>query len=108
AHTAIIAVPILRGDELDGAVAVAVSLTSVEQLRRTAGLIAVAGALFGVAGITLLIHLRARRLILEPLAEIQRVIARAHDRDLTARATINQNNELRDVANGLNAMLAEI
>jgi signal transduction histidine kinase len=108
AHTAIIAVPILRGDELDGAVTVAVSLTSVEQLRRTAGLIAVTGALFGVAGITLLIHLRARRLILEPLAEIQRVIARAHDRDLSARAAVNQNNELREVANGLNAMLAEL
>ena len=107
-HTAIIAVPILRGDELDGAVTVAVSLTTVEQLRRTAGLIAIGGAIFGAAAITLLIHLRARRLILEPLAEIRRVIARAHDRDLTARATLNRNNELKEVADGLNAMLAEL
>jgi signal transduction histidine kinase len=107
-HTAIIAVPIARGDVVDGAVTVAVSLTTVEQLQRTAGLFAVGGAIFGVAAITLLIHLLARRLILEPLAEIRRVIARAHDRDLTARAYLHRDNELMEVAEGLNAMLAEL
>lgn len=107
-HTAIIAVPVMRGDDVAGAVAVAVSLTTVEQLQRTAGLIAVGGAIFGMAGITLLIHLRARRLVLEPLAEIRRVIARARDGDLTSRATLDRDNELKEVADGLNAMLAEL
>ena len=113
-HTAIIAVPVVRGDDsggvtaIGGVVAVAVSLTTVEQLQRTAGLIAVGGAIFGMAGITLLIHLRARRLVLEPLTEIRRVIARVRDRDLTARAEVGADNELREVAEGLNAMLAEL
>ena len=95
-------------DVTGGAVAVAVSLTTVEQLRRTAGLIAVGGAIFGMAGITLLIHLLARRLILEPLTEIRRVIARARHGDLASRATLNSNNELKEVADGLNAMLSEL
>jgi two-component system NtrC family sensor kinase len=107
-HTAIIAVPVFRGDDIGGAVAVAVSLTTVEQLRRTAGLIAVSGAIFGMAGITLLIHLRARRLILEPLAEIRKVIARARHGDLASRATLDRDNELKEVADGLNVMLAEL
>jgi hypothetical protein len=52
----------------DASCAVAVSLADVEQLQRTTGLVAVGGAAFAIGAITLLIHLLARRLILEPLA----------------------------------------
>jgi sensor histidine kinase regulating citrate/malate metabolism len=67
-HIAQIVVPIRRDEAVTGAVAVAVSLADVEQLQRTTGLVAVGGAAFAIGAITLLIHLLARRLILEPLA----------------------------------------
>jgi len=66
------------------------------------------GVILAVAGITLLIHLRARQLILEPLASIRRVMARARSGDLAARARVPHDDELREVAEGLNAMLSEL
>lgn len=107
-HTAIIVVPIHREDAVTGAVAVAVSLAAVAQLQRTTGLVAAAGAAFAIGAITLLIHLLARRLILDPLSEIERVTALARTGDLSARAHVSQPGELRDVADGLNAMLADL
>jgi two-component system, NtrC family, sensor kinase len=103
-----VAVPITRGDAVSGAVAVSVSLRSISQLRRTAGLVALVGVLLAIGGITLLIHLRARQLILEPLATIRRVMAQARGGDLSARAQVPHDDELREVATGLNAMLAEL
>ena len=64
-----VAAPIARGDTVIGAVAVSVSLRGISQLQRTAGLVALISVLVAIAGITLLIHLRARQLILEPLSD---------------------------------------
>jgi nitrate/nitrite-specific signal transduction histidine kinase len=58
--------------------------------------------------IALLIHLLARSMILSPLAEIHRVMRRARGGDLGARAQVTQDSEMRDVAEGLNAMLTEL
>lgn len=55
-HVAMIAVPIRRTESVTGAVVVAVSLRTVEQLRRTGGIIAIAGAAVAMAGLTLLIY----------------------------------------------------
>ena len=85
-HVALIVAPIHRDEVVTGAVAVAVSLASVEQWQRTTGLMAFGGAAFAIVAITLVIHLLARRLILDPLAEIRRVTARARVGDLGARA----------------------
>jgi signal transduction histidine kinase len=103
-----VAVPIMRDDATAGAVAVSVSLRAISQLRRTAGLVALVGVLVAIGGITLLIHLRARQLILEPLAGIRRVMAQARGGNLAARAHVPHDDELREVASGLNAMLAEL
>jgi two-component system NtrC family sensor kinase len=106
--TLFVAVPIRAANTVTGAVAVAVSLGAVRQLQRTAGLIAFGGAVFAVLAIAVLINLLARRLMLRPLQEIHRVMRRARGGDLGARAHVMQENELRDVADGLNAMLAEL
>jgi two-component system NtrC family sensor kinase len=107
-HVAMIVVPIHREEAVTGAVAVAVSLAGVEQWQRTAGLVAAGGATFAIGAITLLIHLLARRLILDPLSEIRRVTARARGGDLAARAQVTRTDEMREVADGLNAMLADL
>ena len=56
-HVATIAVPLRRAERVTGAVVVAVSLRTVEQLRRTGEIVAVAGAAVAMAGLTLLIYL---------------------------------------------------
>ncbi len=106
--TLFVAVPIRSGGQVSGAVAVAVSLGAVRQLQRTAGLIAFGSAAFAVLAIAVLINLLARRLLLTPLTEIHRVMGRARGGDLGARAHVTQDNEMNDVAEGLNAMLAEL
>ncbi len=106
--TIFVAVPIQAGGRVFGAVAVAVSTGAVTQLQRTAGIIAVSGAAFAVMAIALLIHLLARAVILSPLAEIHRVMGRARGGDLGARARVTQDNEMGDVAEGLNTMLMEL
>ena len=107
-HLAMVAVPVRRGEEVTGAVAVAVSLSGVERLRRTTGLIAAGGAALALGVITLLIRLLASRLVLEPLGGISRVMARARAGDLSARAQVPRDDEMRELADGLNAMLAEL
>jgi signal transduction histidine kinase len=106
--TLFVAVPVRPGGMVTGAVAVAVSLGAVRQLQRTAGLIAFGGAAFAVIAIAVLINLLARRLMLTPLTEIHRVMRRARGGDLGARASVTQDNEMKDVGEGLNAMLAEL
>src|SRR3954462_8817697 len=103
-----VATPIQRGDSVAGVVAVSVSLRGISQLQRAAGLVALIGVLVAVAGITLLIHLPARQLILEPLGTIRRVMGRARKGELAARAMLPHDDELREVADGLNAMLSEL
>ena len=103
-----VAAPFERGSKVVGIVAVSVSLRGISQLQRAAGLVALVGVILAIAGITLLIHLRARQLILEPLASIRRVMARARSGDLAARARVPHDDELREVADGLNAMLSEL
>jgi signal transduction histidine kinase len=106
--TLFVAVPVRPGGMVTGAVAVAVSLGAVRQLQRTAGLIAFGGAAFAVIAIAVLINLLARRLMLTPLTEIHRVMGRARGGDLGARASVTQDNEMKDVGEGLNDMLAEL
>ena len=107
--TLFVAVPIRPGGgTITGAVAVAVSLGPVKQLQRAAGLIAFGGAASAVVALAVLINLLARRLMLTPLNEVHRVMRRARGGELGARAHVTQDNEMKDVAEGLNAMLAEL
>jgi len=107
-NIATVAAPFGTADQVLGAVAVSVSLRGISQLQRNAGITAAVGAILSIAAITLLIHLRARRLILEPLRTIRHVMSQARRGNLSARAEVPYDDELREVAGGLNAMLAEL
>jgi two-component system NtrC family sensor kinase len=107
-HVALVGVPVKRNDAIDGAVTVAVSLAGVERVQRSATLVGTAGALVAIAALTLLIHLVMRRLVLEPLHDILFVVGEARAGNLSARAQPARDDELREVADGLNAMLAEL
>lgn len=108
ANVAAVAVPIFRGDATVGAVAVTVSLAAVEQLRRWGRVFAVGGSAVAIAGITLLIHLLTRRLVLAPVQEMHRAIHRVAAGDLGARAEVGQPGELGELAAGLNHMVAQL
>lgn len=105
---ATVAAPFNRGDRIGGVVAVSVSLRGISQLQRRAGVTGAVGALISIAAITLLIHLQARRIVLEPLRTIRAAMAEARRGNLAARAEVPYDDELREVAGGLNAMLAEL
>lgn len=105
---AFIAVPVHDGDTVTGAVAVSVSLASVRTIQQDAGYFAAAGALAAIAILTLVMHLLARRLLLVPLWNVQAVTARARSGDLSVRATVEREDELGELATGLNLMLAEL
>jgi signal transduction histidine kinase len=105
---ATVAIPIFGGDVVTGGVAVAVSLGALEQFSRAVTIGALVGGIMAIAGITLLILLLARRLILEPVGAIRSTIADATGGNLAARATVTDEHELKDVADGLNAMLTEL
>jgi two-component system NtrC family sensor kinase len=106
-HLALIAVPVKRGSDV-GAVAVAVSLAGVERVQRWATFVGTASALVAIALLTLLIHLVMHRLVLEPLHEIVSVIDEARAGNLNARVRPSRDDEMRQVAEGLNTMLAEL
>lgn len=105
---ATVAIPLFSGDTVMGAVAVAVSLGAVEQFSRAVTIGALVGGAMAITAITLLILLLAQRLILEPVNAIRSVIADATGGNLAARATVTDEHELKEVADGLNAMLTEL
>lgn len=105
---AVLATPVRQNGQLTGAVTAAVSLRTIERLRRATTVVALGAAAFAIIGITLLIHALARRLVLTPLDEISRAIMLTRSGDLSARAHVAQDNELKEVADGLNTMLVEL
>ena len=105
---ATVAVPVLRGKKPSAVVAVSVSMDPVEQFRRSGRLAAFLGTLAAIAGITLLIHLLVRRILLAPLAEIRRVMSLVGLGRMAVRVDVRRRDELGELADGLNEMLAEL
>jgi signal transduction histidine kinase len=98
ANTVAIAVPVLRNGRPAAVVVVAVSLTSVAQLRRVGGLVAVAGTILAIAAITLLLHLLANRLVLaNELRERNQQLARSYDSFLELREAAARTQQLAAV-----------
>ena len=85
-----------------------VSLGPVATLRNEGRIFALAIALVAVLGITILIHLLTQRLVHAPLADVLQSVARARTGDLSVRVPVVRNDEIGDVATGINSMLAEI
>jgi signal transduction histidine kinase len=104
----VVTTPVLRDGRTVGAVRVTVSLGPVATLRREGRIFGVGIALVAVLGITILIHLLTQRLVHAPLADVRQSVARARTGDLSVRVPIVRNDEIGDVATGINSMLAEI
>jgi len=103
-----VASPVLREGRTVGAVRVTASLGPVATLRREGRIFALVVALVAMLGITILIHLLTHRLVHAPLADVLQIVARARTGDLSVRAAVVRNDEIGEVAAGINNMLAEI
>ena len=104
----VVATPVLRDGRTIGSVRVTVSLGPVATLRKDGRIFALAIALVAVLGITILIHLLTQRLVHAPLADVVHSVARARTGDLSVRVPVLRNDEIGDVAIGINSMLTEI
>jgi two-component system, NtrC family, sensor kinase len=105
---AIVAVPAQRENKTIGAVVVTVSLGSVAQLRTKGRRVTLIFAPIVVVLLTLIIDFFTRRLIHRPIRRIHDAMRRAGQGDFSARAAILRNDELGQVAAGLNDMLARL
>jgi signal transduction histidine kinase len=108
AQLTVVATPVLRDGRTVGAVRVTVSLGPVATLRKEGRLFALAIAVVAVLGITILIHLLTQRLVHAPLGDVLHSVARARTGDLSVRVPVVRDDEIGDVATGINSMLAEI
>ena len=105
---ATVAAPVVRSDRVVGSVVVTVSFAAIEQLRRQGRIIALGGATAAILGITVLIHLLARRLIHGPLQEVAGAMRRVAAGDLGARAPVDRRDEFGELALRLNDMLRQL
>jgi two-component system NtrC family sensor kinase len=105
---ATVAAPVLHGERVVGSVTVTVSLAPIGQLRRQGRIIALGGTIIAIAGITLLLHLLARRLIHAPLQRMADAMRRVAAGDLGARAAVDRRDELGELAWRLNDMLRQL
>src|SRR5438093_246319 len=81
---------------------------AIEQLRRQGRIIALGGATAAILGITVLIHLLARRLIHGPLQDVAGAMRRVAAGDLGARAPVDRRDEFGELALRLNDMLRQL
>jgi two-component system NtrC family sensor kinase len=104
----ICAVPASRGDKVFGAVVVTYSVAAIEALRQRSRFVVVWFVPVATVLLTVIVDLLARRLIHRPIAAIRRTMQRAAGGDLSARAPIQRDDEIGEVARGLNEMLAQM
>jgi len=95
-------------DRIFGAVVVAYSLDMLGEIRKAGRSIAIWFVPPAVIALTLLVDLLARRMIHLPVAGMRKTMARVVAGDLSARAPIVRRDEIGEVAEGLNHMLAEM
>lgn len=103
-----VAVPVYRSGRVFGAVVLTFSVSSVEQLHRSGGLVVLWFVPAAIVILTMLVNLPVRRLLHLPIAGIQKTILRVADGDLGARAPVMRRDEIGAVAEGLNEMLAKM
>jgi two-component system, NtrC family, sensor kinase len=104
----ICAVPASRGDNVFGAVVVTYSVAAIEALRQRSRFVVVWFVPIATVLLTAIVDLLARRLIHKPIAAVRRTMQRAAAGDLSARAPIQRDDEIGEVARGLNEMLAQM
>ncbi len=104
----LVGVPVKRDGRVWGAVVVAYSLGSVQELRRQGRSVVLWFVPAAVILMTVAVDLLMRRLVHQPIGAIRRTMQRAQARDLAVRAPVLREDEIGAVARGLNEMLAEL
>jgi nitrate/nitrite-specific signal transduction histidine kinase len=89
-------------------VAITYSVAAAEALRQRSRLVVVWFVPIATVVLTLIVDLLARRLVHKPIAAIRRTMQRAARGDLRARAPVQREDEIGEVAGGLNEMLAQM
>jgi two-component system, NtrC family, sensor kinase len=102
------AVPVRHDDRVIGGVVATYSMVSVEELRRRGRKIVLWFVPAAALLLTVLVDLATRRLIHRPLAGIRKTMQRIRGGELGARAPVLRNDEIGEMATGLNEMLAEL
>jgi two-component system, NtrC family, sensor kinase len=103
-----VGVPVRHDDRVIGGVVATYSMASVEELRRRGRTVVLWFVPAAVLLLTALVDLATRRLIHRPLAGIRRTMQRIRSGELGARAPVLRNDEIGEMATGLNEMLAEL
>ena len=103
-----VAVPVRHDDRVIGGVVATYSMASVEELRRRGRVIVFWFVPAAVLLLTVLVDLATRRLIHRPLAGIRKTMQRIRGGELGARAPVLRNDEIGEMATGLNEMLGEL
>jgi len=103
-----LAVPLERDGRLFGAVVLAVSFRSLDQLRTVGRTVAVGATLAGGIVLFLLFEWFARQMILHPIEAIQHTMLAAGEGRMSERAPVERPDEIGAIAAGLNSMLAQI
>jgi signal transduction histidine kinase len=104
----IVAVPALHNGQTYGAAVVTASMGSVAQLRTKGRRVTLWFAPVVVVLLTFVIDLFVRRLIHQPIARIHETMGLAGAGDFSARAPIVRQDEIGEVAAGLNEMLRRL
>jgi two-component system NtrC family sensor kinase len=103
-----VAVPARHDDRIIGGVVATYSMASVEELRRRGRTVVLWFVPAAILLLTLLVDLATRRLIHRPISGIRKTMQRVRGGDLSARAPILRNDEIGELAKGLNEMLREM
>lgn len=104
----LVAVPARHDDRVIGGVVATYSLASVDELRRRGRTVVLWFIPAAVLLLTLLLDLATRRLIHRPISGIRTTMRRVRRGVLGARAPVARNDEIGELARGLNDMLAEM
>jgi two-component system, NtrC family, sensor kinase len=103
-----VAVPVRHDDRVIGGVVATYTTGSVDELRRRGRTVVLWFVPAAILLLTLLVDLATRRLIHRPIGGIRRTMHRVRGGDLGSRAPVLRNDEIGELAAGLNDMLAEM
>jgi two-component system NtrC family sensor kinase len=103
-----VAAPVRRASEAGAAVVVRADLQAVLALQQRALRAVVGFALLLVVGLVVLVDLLAWPLVYRPIQQLRETIARVTAGDFSARAPVARRDEIGEVGEGLNEMLARL
>jgi two-component system NtrC family sensor kinase len=103
-----VGVPVRHDDRVIGGVVATYSMASVEELRRRGRTVVLWFVPAAVLLLTLLVDLATKRFIHRPIGGIRKTMQLVRGGELGARAPILRNDEIGEMAAGLNEMLAEM